>query len=67
MKFIGVILIMFGLPFYTWHLLGPGNPPDFFRTLAGAVVALLGLWFVLWPAPEGENSSHCEGPQLRRP
>ena len=65
MKFIGVILIMFGLPFYTWHLLGPDSSPHFFRTIAGAVVALLGLWLVLWP-PQDASSSHCEGRQLRR-
>jgi hypothetical protein len=50
LKPIGVAVTLSGLWFYTRHLFNQGGPSDFFSTIAGASIALAGVWLLLWPA-----------------
>jgi hypothetical protein len=49
LKLIGGVVTLSGLWFYSRHLFNQGAPSDFFSTIAGASIALAGIWLLLWP------------------
>ena len=55
MRFIGAVFTLSGLSFYTRHLLNQGAAPHFFWAITGAIIVLLGVWFLLWPVPRHQR------------
>lgn len=59
MRLVGAALTLSGLSFYTRHLLNHGGAPHFFWMITGAVIALLGVWFLFWPS--ARDQQYCRG------
>jgi hypothetical protein len=56
LRFIGALVTLSGLSFYIRHLFNQGGRSDFFLAIAGASIALTGVWLLLWSVPRDQQN-----------